>query len=670
MRSRKRSVIRIAAAALTLALVTGGCGGGGGPGFVIPLPVAGLAPAAQIWVQDATIGTGGGGQFFHGQGVDADGDVVGYEWDFESDGTFDSTDQFAIFPYATEGLKTVTLRVTDDEGATTTATAVISVRNAPPTASAPTLNVRAFTLCAQASKEILFIAEAEDPDGDAITNFAWDFESDGTIDVAVDPTGRQKFTYATSDTFKCTCTVTDADGATTEASVAVALCDPGTVPELPPALQIVRGDGIRQTTAGGSITFCAVGGDVDGGMLPDASYTWDLNNDGIFDNGVGQTVTTDFGSVVGAYNVRVRALDDEGNSAEAMMTALVLAAPGAAGPPNARAWAETILAPSGEAIQFHGRGNDPAGDPVTLSWDFDGDGIEDSTASNPIFTFPVPGIYRPTLTVTDGAETAEADLTVVIEDCNDAGPGPYFWFDCDPVTIFHGGRATISMGPGVVAGSSPTMFSVKSINGTIGGDFAAAELATPGLGPLPTGLMAVPGVPIAITIDSIAVDGPPGLEVYTVTTRLVDPGVRVQILKCRLSVAHDVVNATFDIAPFEISDQWNAHMRVRVNAGGQPFGGILPEVFAVEIHRMDQTPNMTNLNFVPMTITPGWIPANIPEGIQFGSMTPLVDGGSDLEFTFNYQTGAGVAGPPVTQGTIILRGNSGEIVGRQAIPYP
>ncbi len=43
--------------------------------------------------------------------------------------------------------------------------------------------------------------------------------------------------------------------------------------------------------------------------------------------------------------------------------------------------------------------------PTSWSWDLDGDGRSDSQASNPVFTYPVPGSYTVRLTVTNGAGT-------------------------------------------------------------------------------------------------------------------------------------------------------------------------------------------------------------------------------------------------------------------------
>ena len=58
---------------------------------------------------------------------DADGQVVKYEWDWESDGTYDDTGVTATHAYTFAGTYEATLRVTDDDGATATTQRAISV---------------------------------------------------------------------------------------------------------------------------------------------------------------------------------------------------------------------------------------------------------------------------------------------------------------------------------------------------------------------------------------------------------------------------------------------------------------------------------------------------------------------------------------------------------------
>jgi hypothetical protein len=69
-------------------------------------------------------------------------------------------------------------------------------------------------------------------------------------------------------------------------------------------------------------------------------------------------------------------------------------------------------------VQFNGSGSsDPDGDPLTYSWDLNGDGTYgDSTAVNPSFTYSTAGTYTVTLKVTDshGASTVSAPVTITV----------------------------------------------------------------------------------------------------------------------------------------------------------------------------------------------------------------------------------------------------------------
>lgn len=64
---------------------------------------------------------------------DPDGSIVSYEWDFEDDGTFDTTGVMADNTYTTAGDFTVRLRVTDDMSAMDEATQLVSVVAGPGT---------------------------------------------------------------------------------------------------------------------------------------------------------------------------------------------------------------------------------------------------------------------------------------------------------------------------------------------------------------------------------------------------------------------------------------------------------------------------------------------------------------------------------------------------------
>ena len=114
---------------------------------------------------------------FNGSGsFDPDGEIVLYEWDFESDGVFDmsSEEPAATHTYPGEFSGTATLRVTDNDGNTGTDTALVEVQapaNQPPTANAgPDQTVE----CSSSAGAVVSLdgSGSSDPDGDPLT-FSW-----------------------------------------------------------------------------------------------------------------------------------------------------------------------------------------------------------------------------------------------------------------------------------------------------------------------------------------------------------------------------------------------------------------------------------------------------------------------------------------------------------------
>ncbi len=80
--------------------------------------------------------------------------------------------------------------------------------------------------------------------------------------------------------------------------------------------------------------------------------------------------------------------------------------------PIAKAAADKTSGPAPLEVAFDSTGSrDPDGTPLVYSWDFDGDGTEDSSAANDTFTYTTVGNYTARLTVTDGdGRTAVSNL--------------------------------------------------------------------------------------------------------------------------------------------------------------------------------------------------------------------------------------------------------------------
>ena len=69
-------------------------------------------------------------------------------------------------------------------------------------------------------------------------------------------------------------------------------------------------------------------------------------------------------------------------------------------------------------VGFNVSATDADDDPLTYSWDFDGNGTEDSTAEDPSHTYTQPGTYDAEVTVSDGEAERSKSVTVTV-----LGPG-------------------------------------------------------------------------------------------------------------------------------------------------------------------------------------------------------------------------------------------------------
>jgi PKD repeat protein len=162
---------------------------------------------------------------FTDQSTDEEGDIASWSWDFGDETVTDdvSDDQSPTYTYAAEGVYTVTLTVTDADGATNTATQdveVTTVANAAP--------IAAFDFLCEA-EECTFTDASDDTDG-TVESWEWDF-GDGETSIEQNPV--HVYADVTELTeFEVTLTVTDDDGATGTVTQTVAVAPPaGTVCE-------------------------------------------------------------------------------------------------------------------------------------------------------------------------------------------------------------------------------------------------------------------------------------------------------------------------------------------------------------------------------------------------------------------------------------------------------
>ena len=116
---------------------------------------------------------------------DPDGTIDSYEWDVDSNGSIDAQGAIVTLPFGV-GVHTVTLKVTDNEGASATDQVTITVQtpaaNQPPIANA---GVDQIVTDAEGDGETVTLngSASSDPDGTiTIVSYEWDIDGDGSAD--------------------------------------------------------------------------------------------------------------------------------------------------------------------------------------------------------------------------------------------------------------------------------------------------------------------------------------------------------------------------------------------------------------------------------------------------------------------------------------------------------
>jgi len=168
-----------------------------------------------LFTENATIVlTGEAIAFNASTSYDPDGFIVTYFWDF-GDGN-NATGVITAHSYADDGNYTVTLTVTDDDGATASANATKTVLNRSPVAD--------FTYSPPSpliNETVTFNASTSyDPDG-FIVSYFWDFGDETNASGVT-----TNHSYSTAGNYTVTLTVTDDDGATDSTATTVTVSFP------------------------------------------------------------------------------------------------------------------------------------------------------------------------------------------------------------------------------------------------------------------------------------------------------------------------------------------------------------------------------------------------------------------------------------------------------------
>ncbi|HDZ02228.1 MAG TPA: choice-of-anchor D domain-containing protein, partial [Nitrospirae bacterium] len=131
-------------------------------------------------------------------------------------------------------------------------------------------------------------------------------------------------------------------------------------------------------------------------------YEWDIDNDGTFDYSSSSPIQSHTYASQDTYTINLRVTDDAGATDEATTTATISDTSPTAdftGSPTSG------LAPLTVNFTDNSTGYDQ---PLSHEWDFENDGVIDSTVQNPSYTYNTAGTYTVSLTATDSDGSADS----------------------------------------------------------------------------------------------------------------------------------------------------------------------------------------------------------------------------------------------------------------------
>jgi uncharacterized repeat protein (TIGR01451 family) len=219
-------------------------------------------------------------------------------------------------------------------------------------------------------------------------SYAWDFNGDGIWDsILQNPT----YMYMNPGTFIVNLTINNA-GASSSKEMAIEVSTP------PPVADFIANTTSGPTPLPVQFTDHSTG-------FPPLTYAWDFNNDGVVDSTL-QNPTHTFNEQ-GTYTVNLTVSNTGGNSSKEMSISVL-----SLSPPKADFTTNTTSGIAPLAVKF--ADNSTGIGPLSYAWDFNGDGIVDSTIQNPTYTYMTPGTYAANLTVTNAGGSSSKVMTISV----------------------------------------------------------------------------------------------------------------------------------------------------------------------------------------------------------------------------------------------------------------
>jgi len=309
------------------------------------------------------------------------GNMTWWCWDFQTDGIIDSFEQNPVYTYSGIGNYSVNLTVHNDEGMTSNTLKEEYILVIPP---AP---VADFSAAPRNGTAPLTVHFTDLSTGSGTVFRGWDFNNDGIIDsTAQNPV----YTYETPGIFSVNLMVIDQYGSDDETKYGYIVVSsiPAPVADFSAAPQA----GTTPLTV--QFTDMSTG-------IGITSWAWDFQNDGTIDSTAQNPAFTYVAG--GTYPVRLMVTNAGGTTTTVKEGYITVTLPPV---PNAQFTANPTSGKRPLTVQFTDMST---GIGITSwAWDFQNDGIIDSTAQNPVFTYTSRGYYTVKLTVTNAGGSSSS----------------------------------------------------------------------------------------------------------------------------------------------------------------------------------------------------------------------------------------------------------------------
>jgi len=346
----------------------------------LPIPKAEATPTTAKTLDDMT--------FKGTMSKDEDGHVLWFHWDF-GDGATGFGD-VVDHAYSDDGTYTVTLTVTDDDGAEASHSVQVVVTNRAPFAMAGTGQTTQTGIPVRLDGR-----QSYDLDGDIVV-YLWDFGDETT---ATGPVVTHSF--PTYGTFLVELTVTDDDGATSTSNLTLTVLNVEPVAKFTGNTRILSGQTLELD---GRDSY-----DLDGKIN---EHKWDMG-DGT--SKLGFLVQKTYDSV-GTYTVTLTVEDDGGLTSSYSRVVEVLNRM-----PSAKISASLLMLSTGDTLELDGSGSsDPDGTVEDYTWIY-GDGSV-AYGRQVSYIYRDDGIYMVVLTITD--DLGGTDSTSVFIQVENRPPMP------------------------------------------------------------------------------------------------------------------------------------------------------------------------------------------------------------------------------------------------------